>query len=129
MQRGGAEAKRIRLRLLSIPLDDIATTIVTYEEQMRGWLGRIARASTLERQIADYGEIKNLLLDYCSLSVQDFDARAGTEFQRLRSSKIRIGTLDLKIAAIALSNNATLLTRNAIHFSRVSGFRIEDWSL
>jgi len=33
-------------------------------------------------------------------------------FERLKQAKIRIGTMDLKIAAIALANDATLLTRN-----------------
>jgi len=40
---------------------------------------------------------------------------------------LRIGTLDLKIACIALAYDATLLTRNATDFAQVPGLRIENW--
>ena len=38
-----------------------------------------------------------------------------------------IGPNDLMIAAIALTNNLTLVTHNTDEFSRVKGLRIEDW--
>ena len=129
LQRGGAEGQRIRRRLRTVPPDDVAITVISYEEQTRGWFARLARASTPERQIFDYGEVKNLLRDYCSIAVLDYDAAAAAKFQRLRDAKIRIGTMDLKIAAVALANDAILLTRNSTDFARVPGLRIEDWSV
>ena len=39
-----------------------------------------------------------------------------------------IGPNDLLIAATALANDLTLVTRNHREFSRVVGLRIEDWS-
>lgn len=129
LQRGGTEGQRIRSRLRSVPLDDVATTVVTYEEQTRGWLARLARMTTLEQQVLNYAEVKKLLRDYCYLAVLDFDTNAASELHKLQSAKIRVGTMDLKIAAIALVQNAVLLTRNTTHFSRVPGLSIEDWSL
>ncbi len=129
MERGGAEGLRIYKRLYALPPDDIATTIVNFEEQMRGWMARIANAPTLERQIFDYGELKRTLRSYCNVAVLDFDARAVVEFERLRQAKIRVATMDLKIAAIALANNATLLTRNVSDFGKIPGLRTEDWSV
>ena len=38
LQRGGAEGQRIKQRLADLPPKEVATTIVNYEEQMRGWL-------------------------------------------------------------------------------------------
>lgn len=36
----------------------------------------------------------------------DFDAEAAARFERLKQSPVHIGTMDLKIAAIALANGA-----------------------
>jgi tRNA(fMet)-specific endonuclease VapC len=36
--------------------------------------------------------------------------------------------MDLKIAAIALANKATLLTRNTADFSKVPALMTENWS-
>src|SRR5438046_8341177 len=107
IERGGPEGARIRERLRRIPPDDAATTIISYEEQMRGWLSRVARATKPDRQLATYRELKRQLRNYCDIAVVDFDASAIVEFERLKKSGIRIGTMDLKIAAITLLNAAT----------------------
>lgn len=52
-----------------------------------------------------------------------------SQFERLRQAKIRIGTKDLRIAAICLATGATLLTRNLRHFEQVPGLIAEDWSV
>ena len=48
-----------------------------------------------------------------------FDSASESEFQHLRAARLRVGTLDLKIAAIALTNGLTVLTRNRNDFGRV----------
>jgi tRNA(fMet)-specific endonuclease VapC len=50
-------------------------------------------------------------------------------FQRLRSQRIRIGSFDLKIAAIAIAHDATLLSRNLAVFRKVPGLKVEDWTV
>lgn len=129
LQRGGAEGQRIMRRLSELPADEITTTIVNYEEQLRGWLARLARATSLERQVADYRELKVLLQNYCSIIVLDFETRDAAEYERLKKMPIRVGSMDLKIAAIALANDATLLTRNLVDFNKISGLKAEDWSV
>ena len=54
-------------------------------------------------------------------------ARAGAKFAQLRRQGVRVGTLDLRIASIAIANDATLLTRNLKDFTRVPGLRVENW--
>jgi tRNA(fMet)-specific endonuclease VapC len=46
---------------------------------------------------------------------------------RLASAGTLIGPNDLLIAAVALANEATLVTHNTAEFGRVRGLRIEDW--
>ena len=40
-----------------------------------------------------------------------------------------IGSMDMMIAASALAEDATLVTNNVAHFSRVRGLKIENWVL
>ena len=47
---------------------------------------------------------------------------------QLRRSRVRIGSMDLKIAAIAVSRKATLLSRNRADVHQVPGLQVEDWT-
>jgi tRNA(fMet)-specific endonuclease VapC len=60
--------------------------------------------------------------------VLDYDERASTAFSSLVKQRIRVGTMDLRIASIAIANDMTLLTRNTVDVERVPGLRIEDWT-
>ncbi len=77
-------------------------------------MARLARATTIERQVSDYRELKRFLLVYCRVPVVEFDSEAAQTFERLKQAPVRIGTMDLGIAAIALAHTATLLTRNLV---------------
>jgi tRNA(fMet)-specific endonuclease VapC len=46
----------------------------------------------------------------------------------LKLQKVRIGTMDLKIASIALSRNAVLVSRNLKDFEEVPNLVVKDWS-
>ena len=56
-----------------------------------------------------------------------FDDEAAATFDALESLRLRIGTMDLKIAAICLAHDATLLTRNLVDFEKVPGLKAENW--
>ena len=117
LDRGGVYGANIRTRLFRVAPDDISICVISYEEQIRGWTGAIASARTVERQIPFYRELERLLRFYCITPMLPFDMQAAAEFQRLQQARIRIGTMDLKIAAIALVNDSTVLTRNASDYS------------
>ena len=129
IDRGGPECDNILARIEQIPFNAIAVSIISYEEQLRGWLGYIHALRTMEKQIEGYRRLERMLDFYCATTILPFDANAAGELERLKQSRIRIGTMDLKIAAIALANNATVLTRNLSDFSKVPGLRVEDWSV
>jgi tRNA(fMet)-specific endonuclease VapC len=120
---------RLRARLQELDPKEIATTVVSYEEQMRGWLAFKASAKTISQEIAAYTKLRKHIEDYRTITVLDFDEAAALELQRLRRSRIRIGTMDLKIAAITIVQNATLLSRNLVDFRKVPGLGVEDWTL
>jgi tRNA(fMet)-specific endonuclease VapC len=64
---------------------------------------------------------------YQEFDIVPFDDAAARQFDDLRRQKLRLGTMDLKIAAIALVNHALLLSANRIDFERVPGLRVENW--
>ena len=56
-----------------------------------------------------------------------FDEQAASEYQGLRAQRIRIGTMDLKIAAIALVHDALLLSANLRDFQQIPNLRVANW--
>ena len=122
-------AFNIGRRLATVPSVEVAVSIVTYEEQMRGWLGYVAQAHAPERQVEAYQKLRLFVERFRRIPLVDYDAAASAEFQRLRRERVRIGAMDLKIAAICLTHNATLLTRSLKDFQKVPGLRMEDWSV
>lgn len=113
-------------RIQACASDELAITIITIEEQMRGRLAQIGR-SGVDLAIA-YELLRATAGYFCDLPILAFDAEAHRHFLQLRERGIRIGTLDLRIAAIALTQNAVLLIRNRRDFEMVPGLRLEDWS-
>ncbi len=127
LERGGTPALTLTLKLSALPDSEIATTIISYEEQCRGWLAKTAREKD-EALIRAYVQLGEHLEIYAGMNVLPYDHRAHAIFLTLQSRKIRIGTQDLEIAAIALANDATLLTRNLSDFGKVSDLKAEDWT-
>jgi len=125
---GSPEAQRLRFRLAGLKPEERVTTIITFEEQMRGWMAYLARARSFAQQVEAYRRLKEFLDRYLQITVLEFDEAAAAQCQRLRKLRLRIGTMDLKIAAIALAHDATLLSRNLSDFSRVPGLKVEDWT-
>ena len=128
LDRGGAEAQRLLQRLASVNPTQVAASIISYEEQMWEWLSYVAKAQTVNKQVEAYRQLKQQLTNYCAIPIFEFDVAAAQEFQRLKKSYPRLGTMDLKIASIVLVNQAILLTRNLSDFKEISGLRIEDWT-
>lgn len=123
------EAGRLRARLEGLKDADIAVTIVSFEEQTRGWLAYLARARGLTQQVEAYARLRRMVENYRIIPLLDFDAAAAVEFRRLSRSRLRVGSMDLKIAAITLAHDATLITRNLGDFRKVPDLRVEDWSV
>ena len=74
-----------------------------------------------------YRELAELFRYFDQFGIEIYDERAAERSQQLRAKKIRIGTMDLKIASIALVNDALLLSANLQHFQNVPDLRAENW--
>jgi tRNA(fMet)-specific endonuclease VapC len=117
----------LRAHLAPLPPDEVVTTIISYEEQMQGWMAHLAQSQSVAQQVVAYGRLLQHLDNYRRIPVLEFDEAAAVVFQRLRRTRLRVGTMDLKIAAIVLAHNALLLSKNLTDFGQIPGLQVEDW--
>jgi tRNA(fMet)-specific endonuclease VapC len=115
-------------RLAELPPSDVVMTVISYEEQMRGWMTYLAQVRSTAPHITAYGRLLAHLENYRRIPVLGFDEAAAMVFQRLWRSRLRIGTMDLKRAAIVLARDALLLSRNLDDFSQIPDLHVEDWT-
>ncbi len=108
--------------------EPVFASVVSLEEQLRGRLSVCHRAGTAEQYIEAARFLRQTFEFYRGMAILDFDTRAAERFKLLKAAKVRISTMDLRIAAIVLANNATLVTRNLSDFRKVPGLRAEDWA-
>jgi tRNA(fMet)-specific endonuclease VapC len=104
-----------------------AVPVVALEEQLRGWLTIIHRATDSRRQVGAYNRLAGLFEFFGDWEIVWFDSAAAALFDELRRRKIRVGTMDLRIAAIALAKDAPLLSADLGDFQRVPGLKVENW--
>jgi tRNA(fMet)-specific endonuclease VapC len=118
----------IASRVIEVSGHDLAVTIITYQEQLRGRLTIIHRLSDPSDLSTAYLRMHEMQKFYCALHILDFNPVAAVIFEKLRPTTRRIGTLDLRIASIVLAYGGVLVTRNTRDFAAIPDLRLEDWS-
>lgn len=107
---------------------DLAVTVITVEEQLSGWYTLLRRSKSRGELAAVYQRLADNVTFLSRVTILSFTEKAIDRFEKLRASKLGIGAMDLRIAAIALEHEATLVTRNLGDFRRIPGLRLEDWA-
>lgn len=108
---------------------DLAFSIISLHEQALGAHTFISRAQGSIDLVRGYNLLVEILMGFSAATVLPFDDAAAAIFDSLRAQRVRIATMDLRIASIALSRGLVLLTRNARDFRQVPGLILEDWTL
>lgn len=126
LSRSGPSAERLTNRL-NEARQEVTTTVVNVQERVEGWLKEIHATPDPQRQTDAYREFYRLIEVYAAWTVLPWDEDAAALFHSYRKQGIRIGTMDLKIACIAMTHDALLLTQNTVDFAKVPGLRFEDW--
>ena len=124
----GTDYLILQAKLDEFPSDEIATTFITFEEQMRGWMSFLAKMRSIDEQVFAYETLKQYFDYFKTLTIIDFDKKAAEIYKNLKSQKIKIGTMDLKIASIAISRKAILVSRNLKDFEEVPNLVVKDWA-
>ena len=119
----------ITQRINAVNSEDIAITIITVEEQLRGRFNVIRKASSSDALLLAYAKLQATLEFFKNVRSLGFDEYAINCYEDLIRQIIHINTQDLCIAAITLSVNGILVTRNRKDFEKVPNLRLEDWTI
>ena len=115
-------------KMLHQALNTLATTAITVEEQLTGWYTLLRRHRTKEQLARAYHNLLETVVELNQFRLLSFTEDSIDRFDGLRSQKLGVRGNDLRIAAIALVHDATVVTRNVSDFARVPGLRVENWS-
>jgi tRNA(fMet)-specific endonuclease VapC len=77
---------------------------VSFHEEIISWNAYIARAKDQRGVVRGYGRLEKILTDSSVAQISPFDDAAADIFSELRAQKVRIGTMDLRIASIAVGD-------------------------
>jgi len=109
-------------RLASISPDDQFTTTITVGEMVYG-------AYTSSRPSYFLEKLDRLV--WPNINILSFDEAAAKTYGKVKAEMEKKGTVlsepDMRISAIALHHNLTVVTGNTRHFSRVPGLKVENW--
>lgn len=119
---------RVCERIAKHDPSELCLTIVTIEEILRGWYTQIRRARNEEQVARSYAALQQTVELASRLRILAFDIAAIQQFNHLKKQRLRVGTNDLRIAAIVLENRAMLVTRNQSDFGNIPALKFEDWS-
>jgi len=128
LERRGPNASSLIDRLSELPVADVCVTVISYEEQIRGWMAAISRSKSSSAHVSQYARLQAQLENYCNLVVLPYSPEAAQQFDLLRGRHRRLSSSDLKIAAIALVNDALLLSRNERDFGSIADLKMADWT-
>jgi tRNA(fMet)-specific endonuclease VapC len=124
-QKGNAAVCR---RCGAAPPGSLAITVISVEEQFLGWYTRIRQAKADDELAMAYQGMTSFAEFVKQLHIVSFSKPAIQRYRQLTKLKTKISNKDLRIAAIALDVNATLVSRNLRDFKRVPNLHCVDWS-
>jgi tRNA(fMet)-specific endonuclease VapC len=125
-RQAGREYSALQRRMSEHAPERFFLSIVSFHEQVLGCHSYINKRQKAQDIIRGYAMFGQLLSTFSNYLVKPFDSHAAETFEQI--SSLRVDTMDLRIAAIALAWDFTVLTRNKDHFSRIPGLRVEDWT-
>lgn len=127
--RDGDLHAALQTRMARRPRAEFAVSIISFHEQLNGWQAYLRKQRTADQVVYAYRRLENIIDDFTRWPIAPYNEEATHRFAELRKQGVRIGSMDLRIAAIALVRDDIVLTRNRVDFEKVQGLKIEDWTL
>ena len=120
----------LSVRVRDTPWEHLFTTSVTVEEQLKGRLAYIHRYHNNSARLAQgHAALVRTLYYFARWNILSVTEETEALVRQLRRQRIRIGSQDLRIAAIALFYDFIVVTSNIGDFSQVPGLTMVDWTV
>jgi len=116
----------IRHYLLKYPSEQRAITIITAVEMLFGWINDARKAGDSKTALRYYPEVHKTLKFLKTVNILPFDEAAVAKFDDIPKELKRSKKRDAFIAAIALSVDGIVVTRNTSDFEPLN-VDIENW--
>jgi tRNA(fMet)-specific endonuclease VapC len=123
------KAEPLSSRVRSHPATEVVISVITVQESLDGWHALLRRAKTPAQIELAYQSMIDSVTQLTCFRILNFSQPAVVRYEGLLRQRLNVGGDDLRIAAIALEHNATVVTANVRDFGRVSGLAVEDWTL
>ena len=111
-----------------IPRDSQHVPIVVAEESLRAWLDFIRKTEAGKTKVplsVAYESLEKAIQQLGLTKLLPYTPAAQEHYLRLKASKLRVGTRDIRIASIALAHG---VTRNRRDFDIVPSLQLEVWN-
>jgi tRNA(fMet)-specific endonuclease VapC len=115
-------------RVDSQPSAELAITVMTVEEELSGWYTLVRQAKRKDELAHAYRRLGDTVRFLARWRIIFYTEPAIERYDQLRALKLKVSKMDLRIAAIALENGGTLVTRNLRDFQRVPKLTCENWA-
>jgi tRNA(fMet)-specific endonuclease VapC len=116
-------------RIGARPPAELAISVMTVDEQMTGWYTLTRQARRPEQIARAYAHLGEAVVRLARWRILPYTESAIARVAQLKSLRLNVRLMDLRIAAIALENAAVVVTRNQRDFGRIPGLSVEDWSI
>ena len=117
-------------RVRITPIEDLFTTSVTVEEQLQGRLAYIHRYRNDHLRLAQgHAALVRTISYFARWNILAVSEETEVLARQLRQQRIRIGSQDLRIAALALLYDFTVVTSNVRDFSQIPNLSVADWTV
>lgn len=111
--------------------DSIAITIITVQELFNGWNGKLNDSRQANNLSNLYTKLWQTTEFFKKITIINFDRDAEACYNNLRQNNRNLAKKklekDLRIASIALMQNAIIVTRNYKDFSQVPNLQLDNW--
>ncbi len=111
--------------------DNIAITIITVQELFNGWNGKLNDPRQANNLSNLYTKLWQTTEFFKIITILNFDLDAEACYNNLRQNNRNLAKKrlqkDLRIASIALTQNAIVVTRNDKDFAQFPNLQFDNW--